>query len=88
MYIVSNKMIKLVCNSEEAMDEFKKHSESLSEIQREKLLSSTLSKDGDDWCIFSGSDLTFDRSGFGITISDAVRDYVSVYLVKEDKIAS
>ena len=69
-----------VYNSPEAMEEYYKWNHVLTEPQKLKLLSAVVSKDGNKWCILSGSDMTFDRAGFGITIGDAIRDYLSVYI--------
>jgi len=80
MHLVNGETAQSVCNSAEAMEAFRRWSHLLTDAQRTKLLSASLSRDGDSWCILSGSDLTFDRAGFGATIADAVQDYVSVYL--------
>jgi hypothetical protein len=80
MHLVNGETAQSVCNSAEAMAAFRRWSHLLTDAQRTKLLSASLSRDGDSWCILSGSDLTFDRAGFGATIADAVQDYVSVYL--------
>jgi hypothetical protein len=80
MHLVNGGMEQKVCNSQEAMAAYRHWSHLLTDAQRSKLLSASLSKDGDGWCILSGSDLTFDRAGFGGTIEEAVRDYVSVFV--------
>lgn len=80
MHLVNGESAQSVCNSAEAMEAYGRWSHLLTDAQRTKLLLATLSRDGDSWCILSGSDLTFDRAGFGRTIADAVQDYVSVYV--------
>lgn len=82
MYLVS-KMETHVHTSPEAMKAYNSLSHLLTEGQQRKLLLATVSRDGDEWCILSGPDLTFDRSGFGPTIADAVQDYVSIYIEKK-----
>jgi len=82
MYLVSE-MENYVYSSPEAMEEYNQSSHLLTEPQKSKLLSATISKDGNEWCILSGPDLTFDRSGFGITIADAIKDYMSIYAQKK-----
>jgi len=85
MYLVSD-MENYVHSSLEAMEEYTRWDDLLTEAQKTKFLSSTLSKDGNEWCIFSGSNLTSDRAGFGSTITTAVQDYMSIY--NQKKIAS
>lgn len=80
MHLMSGEMVQSVCDSAEAMEAYGRWSHLLTEAQRSKLLSASLSRDGDSWCILSGSDLTLDRAGFGTTIADAVQDYVNVYV--------
>jgi len=82
MYLVS-KMENRVCNSPEAMQEYSKWSHLLTDPQKSKLLFATVSQDGNEWCILSGPDMTFDRAGFGITVTDAIKDYLSVYIQKK-----
>ncbi|MAS36091.1 MAG: hypothetical protein CL610_18935 [Anaerolineaceae bacterium] len=41
---------------------------------------STISRDGDEWCILSGPDLMWDRAGFGASIEEAVKDFIGPYL--------
>jgi len=66
--------------SSEAMKEYEKCKQFLNAGQKDKLLGATLSQDGDEWCILSGSDMTFDRSGFGKNIPEAMQDYLSIYI--------
>jgi hypothetical protein len=66
--------------SNEAMQEYEKCKQFLTEMQKDKLLSATLSQDGGEWCILSGSDMMFDRSGFGKNIHEAMQDYLSIYI--------
>jgi hypothetical protein len=80
MHLVNGEMAQSVCDCAEAMEAYGRWSHLLTDAQRTKLLAASLSRDGDSWCILSGSDLTFDRAGFGATIADAVQDYVNVYV--------
>ena len=80
MHLVNGETAKSVCNSAEAMEAYGRWSPLLTDAQRTKLLAASLSRDGDSWCILSGSDLMLDRAGFGTTIADAVQDYLSVYV--------
>lgn len=73
-------MILQIIESPEAMSEYDKWQHLLGETQKQRLLHATLSRDGDEWCILSGPDLTFDRAGFGSTVAAAMQDYVSVYV--------
>ncbi|MFO0389363.1 MAG: hypothetical protein ACK502_06560 [Alphaproteobacteria bacterium] len=69
--------------SPEAMAAYANKKHLLSDEQSHKLLQSTLSLDGSEWCILSGTDLTFDRAGFGATIADALEDYISIYIKRD-----
>lgn len=69
-----------VIESPEAMAEYEKWQNQLEDVQKMQLLNATISLDGNEWCIMSGPDLTFDRAGFGKTIEAAMQDYVSVYI--------
>jgi hypothetical protein len=80
MQPISQGVGQRVSDSVEAMEEYGRWSHLLTEAQRSKLLRASLSRDGNQWCILSGSDLTFDRAGFGTTIAGAMRDYVSFYV--------
>jgi len=75
-----------VHHSPEAMREFRKWNGLLTDHQESKLLAATVTKDGNEWCILSGPDLAADRAGFGQTITDAMKDYISGYAL--NKIAS
>jgi hypothetical protein len=72
-----------VSDSAEAMEAYGQWGHLLTEAQQQRLLAASLSRDGDIWCILSGCDLTHDRAGFGDTIADAMRDYVSPYLLAQ-----
>lgn len=74
--MINNMQVK---NSNDAMKEYVKYKQLLSDEQKLKLLEATLSLYGDEWCILSGSDMTLDRSGFGKSISEAMQDYVNIY---------
>lgn len=80
MHGINGETAQNVCNSAEAMEAYRRWSHLLTETQQAKLLAASLSRDGDSWCILSGSDWTLDRAGFGTTIADAVQDYLSVYV--------
>jgi len=80
VYVAGSGMGQRVRDSAEAMEAYGQWRHVLTEAQRGKLLAASLSRDGDSWCILSGCDLTRDRAGFGDTIADAMRDYVSAYL--------
>jgi len=71
-----------VYSSSEAMNEYQKWKQLLNELQRNKLLSATVSHDGLEWCVLSGPDLVFDRAGFGATIADAIKDYLGPLIEK------
>lgn len=71
--------MKLSDNTE-AMKAFHKWQHYLTVPQQDKLINACLHKDGDEFQILSGPDLTFDHAGFGTSIEGAVLDYVSAYI--------
>lgn len=72
-----------VIQCDEAIRAFEPWRGFLSEERIAKFERSTISKDGKEWCILSGPDLTRDRAGFGDSIEEAVRDFVSPYIRRQ-----
>ena len=82
LYNTEDYMPLYVRDSEEALIYYNKFRCHLTSQQQERLLSSTIGLDQNEYWISSGPDLVRDHSGFGKTIFDAMQDYVRIYLKK------